>query len=103
MKITGTFWKSTESQFWLAEIPALDLMIQATSEAEIPDMVKDALSLLANCEQPFEGVIVEGNTLTIVAPDNILSALLSTRQQNSSDTVLEPVDIEDENLCMIKR
>ena len=42
MKIVGKIWKSKEDKFWLAEIPSLDLMTQATTKKEIPAMVKDA-------------------------------------------------------------
>jgi predicted RNase H-like HicB family nuclease len=45
-QITGRVWKSRKDAFWLAEIPLLNLMLQAKSKEEIPATAIDAIELL---------------------------------------------------------
>src|SRR5579872_897442 len=44
--LSGRVWKSTQDQFWLAEIPSLDLIVQAERKEEIPETVSEAIELL---------------------------------------------------------
>ncbi len=102
MLITGIFWKSKNSKFWLIEIPALDLMTQAKNEAEIPEMVKDAISLLADCEQSEIQVTIEANTLNVFGADQILNELAKTRQSNL-DSGFGSTDVDAQNVYAMKR
>ncbi len=84
MRLIGTLWKSTESHFWLAEIPDLDLLVQAMSREEIPEMVKDAVELLAFDDRILVDVKLEGDSL-VIESDNTqkLDALVKRRQQSA--------------------
>ncbi len=78
MKIEGTVWKSRKDGMWLAEIPFLNLMVQATTKEEIPEMAKDALELLIEDTTCAVDITLIGNTLYVEASDQkkIISLIL---------------------------
>lgn len=68
MKVLGKYWKE-DNEFWLAEIPALDIMTQAETKEEIPLMVKDAIELLADDPELNIDVKISGDSLVVEASD----------------------------------
>lgn len=81
MKFEGRVYKS--KSFWLAEIPALDLMTQGKTRKEALVMIKDALELLVN-ERGFSVDVLEQekNIFHIVSQDTKpLLALMLHRQR----------------------
>lgn len=92
MKIVGNIWKSEEDKFWLAEIPALDLMTQAKNKKEIPGMVKDAIELLVDDSAFSVDVTVLNNFVFLDANDTKkLIALILKRQRQRKHLNLEEV------------
>jgi uncharacterized protein (DUF433 family) len=82
MNFTARIWQNDKEGFWLAEIPALDLMVQAVHKEELDVTIKDAVELLVGVPSfsvtvsTFaDGIVIEPNDL---AP---LRALLIKRAQ----------------------
>lgn len=86
MNIAGRVWKSRKDKFWLAEIPFLDLMIQAKSKDKVPEMVKDAIELLVDDPTFIVYVSLEDNTLLIDAHDTkkIIALILKRQRQKTN-------------------
>lgn len=92
MKISGKIWKSKTSRFWLAEIPFLDLLVQAISKEEIPETIKDAIELHIDSPGFEANVSMSGNTAFIDSNDTKkLIALILRRQRSKMNLTLEEV------------
>lgn len=92
MKIVGNIWKSEEDKLWLIEIPALDLMTQSKNRKEIPEMVKDAIELLADDPAFSIEVTVLDKFVFLGANDTKkLIALILKRQRQKKHLNLEEV------------
>lgn len=90
MKIGGKFWKS--DQFWLVDIPILNLMTQASTKKEIPEMVKDAIELLVDDVNFTVDVTIAHNAVFIDTNDpKKLVALILKRQRHKKNLKLEQV------------
>ncbi len=92
MKIAGKIWKSNKDEFWLAEIPFLDLMVQATSKEEIPETIKDAIELFV--ENPGFAVDVSvSDSIVFISSNDAkqLIALILRRQRQKMSLNLEEV------------
>ena len=61
MQITGKIWKNKHDNFWLAEVPFLDVLTQAETKEETPEMVKDAIELYIN-DPAFLAIVTLSNT-----------------------------------------
>ena len=83
MRIEGKVWKSAVDQFWLAEIPMLDLLIQSTSKEEIPEMVKDAIELLVGQPEFFTAVILHEDTIYVDSDNSEKLTHLASQRQRS--------------------
>ncbi len=92
MKIVGKVWKSEDRKFWLAEIPALDLMTQAKSKKAIPEMIKDAVELLMDDSSFSVKVTAFDDFVFLDANDTKkLIALILKRQRQKNHLNLEEV------------
>ena len=92
MKIIGKVWKSRKDQFWLAEIPFLDLLVQATSKEEIPETIKDAIELLVDDPNFLVDVTMTNNILFLDSNDpKKVIALILKRQRRKKSLKLEEV------------
>ena len=92
MKIGGKIWKSRKDNFWLAEIPLLDLVTQAETKEELSEMVKDAIELLVDDNTFFAEVALSNNNLFIDSNDTKkLIALILKRQRQKRSLRLEEV------------
>lgn len=92
MKIAGKVWKSRKDSLWLAEIPFLNVMTQAESKEEIPEMVQDAIELLADDGKFSVQVVLENSSLYVEANDiKKLIALILKRQRLKKGFKLEEV------------
>ena len=92
MKIGGKIWKSRKDGLWLAEIPFLNLMVQATSKDEISENVKDAVELLIGIPSFCVDVTVSDKKLFIDSNDpKKLIALILKRQRLKRSLKLEEV------------
>jgi hypothetical protein len=92
MKIIGKVWKSETDKFWLAEIPSLDLMVQAARKKEIPDMVKDAVELLID-DSAFSATVTMIDDFVFLDANDTkkLIALILKRQRQKKHLNLEEV------------
>jgi predicted RNase H-like HicB family nuclease len=92
MKIGGKVWKSKKDGLWLGEIPFLNLMVQATSKEEIPEMAKDAIELLVDDPTfSIEASVIQ-NALFVEANDpKKLIALILKRQRLKKQLKLDDV------------
>ena len=92
MIIQGMLWKCTDEPGWLAEVPLLDVMTQADSQEEVPEMVKDAIELLVDDPDFMVDVTYEGSKL-FVEPNipKKLVAFLLRRHRLSRGLTLEAV------------
>ncbi|HJZ23961.1 MAG TPA: hypothetical protein VJ201_05880, partial [Candidatus Babeliales bacterium] len=82
MKIEGKIFKSRKDKFWLAEIPFLNLMIQASRKKEVSIMVKDEIELLVNDPLFCVEVTILNNSLFIDTNDaKKIIALILKRQR----------------------
>lgn len=92
MKIVGKVWKSEQDKFWLAEIPSLDLMVQAKRKKEVPEMIKDAVELLAD-DSTFsaKATMVDDFVFLDANDTKILIALILKRQRQKKHLNLEEV------------
>jgi len=90
MEITGTIFK--DNKFWLAEVFWLDLLVQSKTKKEIPEMVKDAIELLADDSEFSVDVILKNNDLYI-STNNFkrLIALILKRLRLKNKLKLEDV------------
>ena len=90
MEITGTIFK--DNKFWLAEVFWLDLLVQSRTKKEIPEMVKDAIELLADDSEFSVDVILKNNDLYI-STNNFkrLIALILKRLRLKNKLKLEDV------------
>ncbi len=70
MTIKGCIFKSDDGKAWLAEVPCLDLMTQGDTQAEVSEMVKDAIELHVNNPGFEVEVHLADNQLTICANDS---------------------------------
>lgn len=86
MKIAGRIWKSRKDKFWLAEIPFLDLMVQAESKDELPEMIKDAIELLVGLKSFSVDVVLSDNDVFIESndPKKIIALILKRQRQRKS-------------------
>jgi hypothetical protein len=92
MKIGGKIWKSETEKFWLAEIPFLNFMVQATSKEEIPETIKEAIELFIDSPGFEANVSMSGNTALIDSNDTKkLIALILRRQRSKMNLNLEEV------------
>lgn len=92
MKTTGKIWKSRKDQFWLADIPLLDLMVQADNKEEIPEMAKEVIELLVNNSNFKVKAEIFDNKLLIDSNDpKRLIALILKRQRSKYNLTLEDV------------
>lgn len=92
MMIGGKVWKSRKDSMWLAEIPFLNLMVQAHSKEEIPEMIKDAIELLVDIPHFSVQVALSENTALIGSNDpKRLLALILKRQRQRKSLKLEDV------------
>ncbi len=92
MRIGGKIRKSKTDQFWLAEIPILDLMVQAESKEEIPETLKDAIELLVD-DPSFSVDATLAGTMVFIESKNAkkLTSLILKRQRRKSGLKLEEV------------
>ncbi len=92
MRLEGRIWKSKKSAFWLAEVPLLDLVTQAETKEELPEMVKDALESLVNDPAFSVTVSLSDNQLFIDSncPKIVLSLMLK-RQRHKRGLTQEEV------------
>ncbi len=92
MIIRGTMWKSSESQGWLVEVPLLDVMTQAESKEEVPEMVKDAIESLVY-EPDFYVDVVYQDSILFIKPSipKKLVAFLLKQQRLRRRLTLEEV------------
>ncbi len=82
MVLEGYAFKSDDGQAWLAEVPCLDLMTQADTLSEVPEMVKDAIEL--HVDDPLFEVEVHVSTNQLLISANNpkkLIGLIRERQQ----------------------
>ena len=85
-------WKSRKDSFWLAEVPFLDLMVQAESKDEIGEMVKDAIELHIDDPSFMVAVTVAGDQLFIESNNpKKLIALILKRQRLKKRLKLDEV------------
>ncbi len=92
MKIGGKVWKSRKDDFWLSEIPLLNLMVQANSKKEVPEMVKDAIELLVDDPTFVIDAILVDNFLFIESNNTKkLIALILKRQRQKKHLKLEEI------------
>jgi hypothetical protein len=90
--IGGRVWKSRKDAFWLAEIPFLNLMVQAESKEEIPEMLKDAIELLVDSSTFSVQVTMRDNTVLLDSNEpKTLIALVLKRQRLKKSLKLEEV------------
>lgn len=95
MKLAGKTWKSRKSNLWLVEIPLLDLVTQAQSKDDIPEMVKDAVESLINNKNFSVSVVLHNNIVYLEAKDlKNLIALILKRQRRKRKLTLEEVAIQ---------
>lgn len=86
MKIAGKTWQ--EDGLWLM----LDLMTQAESKAEIPEMIKDVIECLVDDESFVVNATVINSCVLVEANDTKkLIALLLKRQRRKNNLTLEQV------------
>ncbi len=85
MQITGKIWKNKHDNFWLAEVPFLDVLTQAETKEETPEMVKDAIELYIN-DPAFLAIVTLSNNQLLIDSNNpkklIALALKRQRQKN---------------------
>ncbi|MBA3954576.1 helix-turn-helix transcriptional regulator [Candidatus Dependentiae bacterium] len=92
MRVAGKVCKSRKDQFWLCTIPILDLMVQAETKEEIPEMVKDAIELLVDDVNFNAHVTLSGNIVFISSEESKkLVALMLKRQRQKHGLTLEQV------------
>jgi DNA-binding XRE family transcriptional regulator len=92
MILEGKVWKSNHSIFWLGEIPLLDLVTQAETKEEVPEMVKDAIEGLVNNEHFSVKVVLSEDQLFIESNDpKRLVSLMLKRQRNKMGLTQEQV------------
>lgn len=90
--LDGKIWK--DRKFWLAEVPALDIMTQGRTKGEAYEMIKDAIESHVRTEG-FEVDIIpeDADTFTVSAesPENIalLLGLLLKRLRAKHNLSLE--------------
>jgi len=67
---------------WLAEVPCLDLMTQADTLSEVPEMVKDAIELHVD-DLTFEAEVFLHDSEVLITANNPkkLIGLIRERQQ----------------------
>lgn len=82
MVLNGAYWQSSHDGLWLAEIPDLNLMVQAAAKEEIPEMVKDAIELLVDHPDFVIDAILTDANLSIQSNDpKKLIALIEKRKR----------------------
>lgn len=92
MEISGKICKSKKDRFWLAGVSFLDLLVQAETKKEIPEMVKDAVELLVDDPNFSVDVYVTGEDLFLSANDvKKLVALMLKRLRLKNELKLEDV------------
>ncbi len=92
MIVSGNVWKSRKDQFWLAKIPLLNLMVQAESKEEIPEMVKDAIEALVNDPAFLIDSTIAGRDVFVESNDDKkLMGLILKRQRLKNKMKLEDV------------
>jgi predicted RNase H-like HicB family nuclease len=92
MNISGKVWKSRKDESWLAEVPLLDVMTQAESKEEIPEMVKDAIELLVDDASFIITVTMDQGLVCVESSDpKKLIALMLRRQRLKRNLKLEEV------------
>lgn len=92
MKIVGKAWKAEDNKWWLAEIPALDLMVQAAKKKEIPEMVKDAVELLVDDPKfSITVTMIDGFVFVDANDTKKLISLILKRQRQKKQLKLEEV------------
>ena len=93
MIFEGIVYKSERSRFWLAEIPALDLMTQGTTERNALEMIKDALAGLVDrpgFRCPIQAA-EDGRFTLETNEDKTVVALLLRRQRAKSGLTIREV------------
>jgi predicted RNase H-like HicB family nuclease len=94
MKIAGKAWKSRKNDYWLVEVPILDLVTQAESPDEITEMVKDAIECLVNRKKFKVSVEKRKNEIFVESNDpKLLMSLILKRQRAKQHMTLEEVTI----------
>lgn len=93
MIFVGCVYKSDKSRFWLAEIPALDLMTQGSSKKNVLNMIQDALIGYVD-RSTFKCTILatNGDGFTVETnEDAAIIALLLRRQRAKSGLTVREV------------
>lgn len=85
MKLGGKVWKTKKDSLWLAEIPFLNLMVQAQTKDEVPEMVKDAIELLIDSSAFSVKVELLDNALLLQAEDSKKLIALGFKRQGHRD------------------
>lgn len=92
MKIIGKVWKSRTDDFWLVEVPLLDVMTQAESKKETASMIKDAIECLVDDSSFVVQASLIGTIVCIEANDpKKLIALILKQQRYRKKLTLEEV------------
>ena len=92
MKIVGKVWKSRTDNFWLVEVPLLNVMTQAKSKKETAVMIKDAIECLIDDTSFSVAAFLVGNTVCIETSDSKkLIALILKQQRYRKNLTLEDV------------
>lgn len=92
MRLGGKTWKSRTSDFWLVEVPLLDLATQAEKKEEIPAMLKDAIESLVDDTSFLVNISMSDNTVFVESNDpKKLMALILKRQRASQQLTLQEV------------
>jgi len=77
MKLEGKIWK--EKQYWLVEVPMLDIFTQGHNQEDALDMIEDAIESLVN----KKGFKVRARMAEEKSsPDENITILLSTKTPN---------------------
>jgi len=78
VEVSGKVFK--DKRFWLAEIPVLDLMVQAETKKQIPEMLQDAVELLVGDSEFSAAAYIVGDKVFLSANDvKTLLALMLKR------------------------
>lgn len=81
MYLEGKIWK--DGQFWLIEVPSLDLATQGKSKKDACSMLQDALKALMNQKRIYSQIILVNNDelLLEIRDETVLLALMLKRQR----------------------